>query len=129
MYVCVPYCLHFCMVIRIGVSLKSLNLIKVNGEKFRLINMVSSRWESFGAQLDIHYNQLEAWRQECLGNAARCWNKVMGHWLAEGGTPNYPANWEGLYVLLKDVECSKIAQQLKEVVTAKENISDDSLPS
>ena len=44
--------------------------------------------------------------------------KVMEHWLAEGGTPDYPATWEGLYELLEDVEYAEVAEELKRIVQA-----------
>ena len=55
---------------------------------------------------------------ECLGDTTVCWMKVMDHWLVEGGVlPYYPATWEGLYLLLEDVECKKVADELKEIIT------------
>lgn len=102
-----------------GVSLRSLNLIKWKETKFRLVNNVSSRWRSFGTRLDMPYNLLDAWWKECLGNSARCWNKVMGYWLDGGGTSDYPITWEGLYELLDDVEYSEITKDLKKIVTAR----------
>ena len=104
-----------------GISLKLLNLIKWRDEsgkeqKFRLVSRVSSRWESFGYRLDLPQNMLDAWREECLNNSARCWLKVMHHWLTGGDTPDYPATWDGLYEMLEDVEYFEMAQQLREAV-------------
>ena len=101
-----------------GVSLRSMKLIKWKEERFCLIDHVSSRWKSFGLQLEIPYDKLEAWREECLGNASRCCIKVMGHWLAKGGTADYPATWEGLYLLLEDVEFSEVANKLRTIIEA-----------
>ena len=102
---------------QVDVSLKYLDLIKgPKGETFRLVDLVSSRWQSFGCQLGIPTDKLEAWRRECLGIATECWRKVMGQWLAGGGTHNYPATWEGLYVLLEDVEYMEVARELKTAV-------------
>ncbi len=42
-----------------------------------------------------------------------CWLKVMQYWLA----PDYPPTWDGLYLLLQDVECSEAAKGLKEAVS------------
>lgn len=65
-------------------------------------------------------DQLEAWKDECLGKAAKCWMKVMNHWLDRGGIlPNYPTTWEGLYVLLEDVEYSEVAEKLKKINSAR----------
>ena len=105
----------------VGVTLKALKLVKHKGEQFRLVNEVSNKWESFGIRLDVTTNQLKAWRKECLGDAEECWMKVMGHWLAEGGTEDYPTTWEGLYLLLDDVECTEVARKLKRLVTARDS--------
>ena len=106
-----------------GISLKLLNLIKWRDErgeeqKFRLVNRVSSRWESFGYRLDLPQNMLDAWREECHHISARCWCKVMHHWLTGGDTPDYPATWDGLYEMLEDVEYFEVARQLREAVLA-----------
>ena len=106
-----------------GVSLKLLNLIKWRDEsgqeqKFRLVNRVSSRWESFGYRLDLPQNMLDAWREECHHISAHCWCKVMHHWLTGGDTPDYPATWDGLFEILEDTEYFEVARQLKEAVLA-----------
>lgn len=88
----------------------------MKGEKFRLIDFVSSRWQSFGCQLGMPMDKLDAWKKECLGDAAECWKKVMAQWLAQGGTCEYPATWEGLYVLLEDIEYSEVSRKLKVAV-------------
>ena len=81
------------------------------------MNLVSAKWESFGIRQDIPLNQLEGWKVEFLGDAAKCWVKVMEHWLSGGGLPDYPATWDGLYLLLEDVECTEVAEKLKKFVT------------
>ena len=87
--------------------------------KFRLVNIVSSKWEAFGYRLGIAH-MLDGWREECLASAQRCWWKVMQYWLSEyqcdTNTPDYPATWEGMYEMLDDVEFSEVAKQLKEAV-------------
>ena len=106
-----------------GISLQLLNNIQWRDEngkkqKFRLINRVCSKWESFAYRLELPQNMLDAWRKECLNNSAHCWLKVMQHWLTGGNTPEYPATWDGLYELLKDVEYSEVARELREAVVA-----------
>ena len=97
----------------VKLSLESLKLIKRKGLQFRLVNCVSSRWQLFGNRLQIPYNQLEDWKMKFHGNISRCWMSVMEHWLAVGGVPDYPTTWQGLYMLLEDVECAEVANQLK----------------
>lgn len=59
---------------------------------------------------------LTAWREECLGNATRCWLKVMHRWLAGEDASDYPTSWDGLYEMLEDVEYTEVARQLREIV-------------
>lgn len=97
--------------------MRALNLIKWKDgsghvHKFRLINRVSSKWESFGYRLDIPQNMLDGWREQCLGYSARCWMKVMECWLTVGHS-QYPPSWEGLYEMLEDVEYAEVATELR----------------
>lgn len=99
-------------------SIKSLNLIKQKGESFRLVDKVGTKWKSIGYRLDISDDVLSGWHGD-LRDTKQLWNKVMNHWLTTGGTPDYPLTWEGLYELLKDVECTEITKQLEEFVSSK----------
>ncbi len=77
---------------------------------------MASRWQSFGNLLDVPHDQLEAWKKEELGSVPDCWLRVMYYWLDAEGPPDYPTTWDGLYLLLEDVECSKVAEELKKAV-------------
>ena len=108
-----------------SVSLRSLLLIKwkskERNKQFHLVNKVSSKWQSFGIRLEIPSDRLEGWKMECLGDTAKCWMKVMEYWLSIGGVlPDYPATWEGLYLLLEDVEYTEVAAKLREIVTSRD---------
>ena len=80
------------------------------------MSKVSVKWKDFGLRLGMTLNDLEAWEREHRGAAKDIWNKVMDHWLAGGGGHDYPATWEGLYSLLRDVELSEAANQLEKAV-------------
>lgn len=75
------------------------------------------RWRTTGLRIGLSKNQLQEWDKSCRkyghDNPTACWCRVMGHWLDGGGTPDYPASWEGLDRLLKDVGCSREAEELK----------------
>ncbi len=101
----------------VGVTLKSLHLIKWNGGEYRLINKVSLKWESSGFQLGIEPDLLEAWWREDLHDSRKCWLRVMKYWLSNEGPPDYPPTWDGLYLLLEDVEYSEVVKGLKEAVS------------
>ena len=122
-----PFTSLFCtfMTVDLGavpleVSIKHLELIKWRTQRFRLVNRVSSKWETFGRRLDLYEDQLVCWERECLGKPARCWIEVMKYWLREGGIPPdyHPATWEKLYVLLDDVEYTEVTNELKEIIKA-----------
>ena len=87
-------------------------------QKFRLINRVSAKWLKFGYCLGRSTNQLEGWEEQCILDADRCWCKVMGHWLKEDGTPDYPTTWKGVFCLLEDVECLQVAQDLQKALAS-----------
>lgn len=73
-----------------------------NGKILRDANGNSSwstkSWKELGILLGQDINWLEGLEDECNRKASRCWCKVISYWLAEGGTPGYPATWESLLI-------------------------------
>ena len=61
-------------------------------------------------------NDLKALERQHQGDATDIWNEIMSHWLAGGGGRDYPASWEGLYILLNDMELSKVAREMEKAV-------------
>jgi hypothetical protein len=105
------------LLVGVPLSLKSLALLCWRGKDgtmhhFSLKEKIHSHWEEIGIQLSLSLNQMNAWKEECLGNVGRCWTRVMDHWLTGGGTPDYPATWDGIYKLLEYINCPAIAQEL-----------------
>lgn len=105
----------------VPLSLKTLTLLKWRDEHgfeqtFRLVDKVSAEWMQFGLLLDIGMNQLKEWGDQHRGKASNCWKEVMEHWLERDGTCDYPATWEGVYDLLKDMSCSKVAEDVQKAV-------------
>ena len=60
---------------------------------------------------------MDALEEECSRKSEQCWIKVMSEWLDEEGTEEYPATWEGILLVLEDVELSTIAKQLRKVLS------------
>ena len=85
---------------------------------FRLVQHVSTAFDSFGVLLGFTINQLEGWKIQYQGNLTLCWNKMIECWLIQNGTPEYPATWEGLYKLLKDAEFPTKADKLRTAVAS-----------
>ena len=83
------------------------------------MDRVCSKWKEFGTLLGISLNTLSVWERQYRGNANMCWTKVMEHWLNGGCKHSYPPTWEGLYLLLEDVQCSQVAEELKKALDEK----------
>ena len=82
------------------------------------MNKVSSRWLKFGLQLGLDMDQLKVWEGQFRDDSTRCWLEVMTYWINVDGTQDYPVNWEGLYQLLKDLQCEKVAKDLKKALAS-----------
>ena len=80
------------------------------------------KWKDFGLRLNMTLNDLEALDLEHRGNAKAIWNKVMDHWLAGRGDCDYPVSWEGLYILLGDLDFSEVANQLEKAVSGHSSL-------
>lgn len=105
----------------IPLSLSTLTLLKWDSSsgcqhRFRLVNKVSSKWRRFGYRFGREENEIEALEDQCRGKASQCWCKVMGQWLEDGGTDDYPATWRGVVTLLEDVEFYEVARKLEMVL-------------
>ena len=81
------------------------------------MDKVSVKWRDLGKRLSIEPNILDAWEKEHQRDASSCCDKVMGEFITNGGTDDYPSTWEGVYQLLKDIKCGGVAKDLKEAVT------------
>lgn len=68
--------------------------------------------------LGISMSQLKAWEGENAGDQTMCWRLVMEQWLTFGGVEDYPATWEGLLILLEDVQCPAEAEELKKIIAS-----------
>ena len=105
-----------------ALSIGTLHLLKWVDEKghaksYRLVDKVSSKWRNIGSVCGLSPNQLDAWEHQYRGNTRKCWTRVMEHWL-KGESEDYPATWEGLYDLLRDIEFSTVSLELDEAVIA-----------
>lgn len=85
-------------------------------QEFRLVDRVSNKWKQIGIRLDIDTNILDGWGQKYLLDSGSCWMAVMKDWMDRGGTPAYPATWEGVYLLLNDIQSGGIGDDLKKAV-------------
>ena len=79
---------------------------------------MSNKWKEIGCLLEISLSLLQAWGTTYRENPLECINAVLNHWLQNGTESNsdYPVSWEGLYLLLQDVELTEVAVELKEAL-------------
>ena len=108
-------------ILPIALRLRSLNHLRWIDEQgqeqdIRLVKKVSAKWYEFGMFLGTGLNELDAWRIQYQGDAGICWNKVMNEWLVKGGSHDYPATWEGLCILLNDLDFGNVARDLQKIV-------------
>ena len=105
----------------ISPSLKTLGLLKWRDEygcqqSFRLESEVNAMWKEFGIHLGMSPNHLRGIDAVHRGDPTVCWNRVMEHWLAGQSGRDYPPTWEGLYILLNDMELPKLAREMEKAV-------------
>ena len=108
--------------LHVALDLHSLNHLRWSDEQgqkqvFRLVKRVSAKWYDFGMLLGVGLNELDAWEIQYRADATRCWNKVMDNWLTTGGSRDYPATWEGLRVLLDDLDFGNVAMDLNRALS------------
>ena len=82
------------------------------------MNKVSSRWLEFGLKVGLDMDRLKVWERQFHEDATRCWLEVMTYWINVDGTEDYPVKWEGLDRLLNDLQCGKVAKDLKKALVS-----------
>ena len=84
---------------------------------FGLVYKVSSKWQEFGVRLGQDPKRFQGWSKKHRSNAIKIWKEVMEMWLAEDGTHDYPATWEGVHSLLCDLNLAPIAAELRHALS------------
>ena len=65
--------------------------------------------------LNISDSLLESILSQYRGDLKECCYAVLRQWL-DNGSPDYPLTWEGLLELLNDVNCSQVADELRDAL-------------
>ena len=82
-------------------------------ERFKLKTSIIPKWRDIGNLVAVPWQVLDAWQIE-KDAETRC-EAVLSHWM-NNPPSQYPATWEGLYELLRDVELGQVATDLKQAV-------------
>ena len=108
----------FCLVVEFNLHhLTVLTWTDSDGQRhsLRLRNEMSSRWRDVGDLLEVESSHMEGIHMHRGGDVRLCCRDVFVDWL-QMKEPSYPANWEGLLLLLEDLELNKVAKTLKEAL-------------
>ena len=105
----------FCLVVEFNLHhLTVLKWTDSDGQKhsLRLRNEMSSRWRDVGDLLEVESSHMEGMDTHHRGDVRLCCRNVLVDWM-QMEEPSYPTNWEGLLLLLEDLELNQMAKKLK----------------
>ena len=110
----------FSYVVGENVSMRNLTLMKWtdsqgNLHKLRIVQNICPKWRQIGNILNISDPLLESILSQYRGDLEECCYAVLRQWM-DNGSPDYPLTWEGLLELLNDVECSQVADELRDAL-------------
>jgi hypothetical protein len=86
---------------------------------FSLVNQVGMRWRTTGLCLGLVKSHLQELDKEtrnkyCNNESPNfSWSRIMGQWMDRGGTSDYPASWNGVDKLLRDIGHTRDAEELR----------------
>ncbi len=81
------------------------------------MEQVSSKWTDIVTRLALDH-KLENYRQKNNDNEERL-KEVFSDWINQGGHPEYPLSWAGVFQLLRDVGMSTPAENMQKALVNK----------
>ena len=101
-------------------TLKYLTLLEAD-PPLRLIETMSSKWEMAADLLDMSIGRINIIREDnCRRSVENCCRSVMDHWLYDiHHKYSYPRSWEGMCQLLRDMNLTRLANNVQEVIAKK----------
>ena len=81
---------------------------------------MSSKWRDVGDLLEIDSCRLDCIHAHRMGDVRLCCRDILLDWLQMEDN-SYPASWEGLLVLLEDLELNNVAKKLNEALDCFKN--------
>ena len=112
-------------------STKLLSLIKwiPNGEKterkLKIAEAIAPKWRRMAVMIEKSDSQITSVQnpgsgktpEQCLDDALRIWQESS----RAGESNEYPYSWDGLLVLLNDIECGVLADDLRETLSSEKS--------
>ena len=114
-----------CFILAKDFTLKHLTLLKWRdcdgkNRSLRLRDEMSSKWRDVGDLLEIDSSRLDCIHAHRMGDVRLCCRDILLDWLQMEDN-SYPASWEGLLVLLEDLELNNVAKKLNEALDCFKN--------
>ena len=81
----------------------------------RLRDEMSSRWHEVGDLLGVATSRQDGIHTQRMGDVRLCCRDIFLDWL-QMEEKSYPASWEGLLVLLEDLQLNNLAKKLNEAL-------------
>ena len=96
--------------------MKHLLLLKGNPcQCLNLIEEMACKWKDAGYLLGLSAGKINGIEKD-QQDSYECCRSAMQAWLDNGGTKDYPKEWEGVSELLKDLKLSDLAKKLQEML-------------
>lgn len=85
--------------------------------KLQILDVIGSAWHDAALSIGLGNDAREDYAQKYPSNKDRM-IQVLKKWIEVDGTGDYPMSWEGLIELLKDIEQTTVAEDLKKALVA-----------
>ena len=95
----------------------SLKLLQCGNKEIRIIDGVGTNWKTVGDLIGLPHYRTAAIEKVRQLDPNECCRDVFSDWLEGKGKENYPASWDGLQKLLKDIQLSTLAKDVQKALT------------
>ena len=114
------YWICICFLLAKDFTLQHLTLLKwtdsnSKNHSLRLRDELSSRWRDVGDLLGVDSSRQDGIHAQRMGDVRLCCRDILLDWL-QMEDKSYPPSWEGLLVLLEDLELNNVAKKLNEAL-------------
>ena len=64
---------------------------------FGIINKVSTKWRDLGRLLELTTSELDGYEKQAMLDNETCCERVIDHWINNGGNSHYPLSYNGIH--------------------------------
>ena len=89
--------------------------------RLKIAEAIAPNWRDVAKLTGLNHAQITSIENPGSGKTpGQCLDEVLMMW-KNSSESDYPYNWNGLLDLLQDVECSVLAEDLKEALSSQQN--------